>query len=477
MAVAVDARPARGAVHWRKPAARIVHALALASADVSATALAGLVSFGAASLTSPSFTGASFVAFDVAFSARIQTAMPLLLAIAILLHLRGHYTDRLPFWSEAKELVLAAFLGLLVEGFVEYALKEHVSRSWIVSSWMLYAPFVLLVRSVVKRALLVLGVRTVRVLVIGTGVSAQRVRQAVESEPLLGYRVVACLKPRSAREAVAILRGCGADLAVVALSREDEDLGMATARAFVSAGVPYAVCPSVQGLGFSSMRSTIMFGHDVLFMTDRKGLGDPAARALKRAFDVAVSASLLFVTLPFVVATAAAVAADGGSPFYAQARVGRHGRIFRLWKFRSMTVDAEARLQRLLEEDPAARAEWDRERKLRRDPRITGLGRILRKTAIDEIPQLWNVLKGDMSLVGPRPVVDAELERYGEEADAYLLVRPGITGLWQVAGRNDVDYGRRVALDAWYVRHWSFWNDLVVLFMTIPALLSRRGAY
>ena len=142
-----------------------------------------------------------------------------------------------------------------------------------------------------------------------------------------------------------------------------------------------------------------------------------------------------------------------------------------------MTVDAEARLQRLLEEDPAARDEWGRERKLRRDPRITGLGRILRRTAIDEIPQLWNVLKGDMSLVGPRPVVEAELERYGDEADAYLLVRPGITGLWQVAGRNDVDYGRRVALDAWYVRHWSFWNDLVVLFMTIPALLSRRGAY
>ena len=477
MAIAVDVPAARGTAHWRKPAARVVHALALASADVSAAALAGLASFVAASLTSPSFTGVSFVAFDVASAARVQTAMPLLLAIAIVFHLRGHFTDRLPFWSEAKELVLAAFLGLLVEGFVEYALKEHVSRSWIVSSWMLYAPFVLLVRSVVKRALLVLGVRTVRVLVVGTGVSAQRVRQAVESEPLLGYRVVACLKPRSAREAVAILRGCGADLAVVALSREDEDLGMATARAFVSAGVPYAVCPSVQGLGFSSMRSTIMFGHDVLFMTDRKGLGDPAARALKRAFDVAVSASLLFVTLPFFVATAVLVAADGGSPFYAQARVGRHGRSFRLWKFRSMTVDAEARLRRLLDEDPAARAEWDRERKLRKDPRITGLGRILRKTAIDEIPQLWNVLKGDMSLVGPRPVVEPELERYGEEADAYLLVRPGITGLWQVAGRNDVDYARRVALDAWYVRHWSFWNDLVVLFMTIPALLSRRGAY
>ncbi|MFC6050879.1 sugar transferase, partial [Methylobacterium hispanicum] len=263
----------------------------------------------------------------------------------------------------------------------------------------------------------------------------------------------------------------------VALSREDEELGIATARAFVSAGVPYAVCPTVQGLGFSSMRSTIMFGHDVLFMTDRKGLGDPAARILKRAFDVAVSSVILVAVMPVMAAVALRVGADGGAPFYAQSRVGRHGRVFRLWKVRSMTVDAEERLRRLLAEDPVARAEWDRERKLRDDPRITGFGRFLRKSAVDEIPQLWNVLKGDMSLVGPRPVVEAELQRYGDEADAYLLVRPGITGLWQVAGRNDVDYARRVALDAWYVRHWSFWNDLVVLFMTLPALLSRRGAY
>ncbi|GJD87731.1 hypothetical protein BHAOGJBA_1236 [Methylobacterium hispanicum] len=477
MAIGAGFLPAQGATRWRRPAVRVAHALALASADVSAASLAGMTSFLAASMTSPSFTGMGFVAFDVALAARTQTAIPLLLAIAVLLHLRGHFTDRLPFWSEAKELVLAALLALLVEGFVAYALKEQVSRSWIVSSWMLYAPFVLLARSIVKRALLVLGVRTVRVLVVGTGEAAHRARQAVESEPLLGYRVVACLRPRSAGEALAILRGCGADLAVVALSREDEELGIATARAFVSAGVPYAVCPTVQGLGFSSMRSTIMFGHDVLFMTDRKGLGDPAARILKRAFDVAVSSVILVAVMPVMAAVALRVGADGGAPFYAQSRVGRHGRVFRLWKVRSMTVDAEERLRRLLAEDPVARAEWDRERKLRDDPRITGFGRFLRKSAVDEIPQLWNVLKGDMSLVGPRPVVEAELQRYGDEADAYLLVRPGITGLWQVAGRNDVDYARRVALDAWYVRHWSFWNDLVVLFMTLPALLSRRGAY
>jgi undecaprenyl-phosphate galactose phosphotransferase len=477
VALATSILPERRSSAWRRPLVRSGHALFLASADVSGAAVAALVSFALASFASQGLTGTAFVAFDTAAATRVQTALPLLLAVGIVLCVRGHYTERLPFWSEAKELLLAAFLGLLVEGFIEYAIKEHVSRSWIASSWVLFAPFVLLVRSIVKRSMLVLGLRTLRVLVVGTGLSAQRVRQAVESEPLLGYRVVACLRPRTAKEAVAILRGCEADLAVIALSREDEDLGSAAARAFVSAGVPYAVCPSVQGIGFSSMRSTIMFGHDVLFMTDRKGLGDPAFRILKRAFDVFVSGLLLLVGSIPLVFVALLAASDGASPFYSQARVGRHGRAFRLWKFRSMTVDADLRLRRLLDADPAARQEWERERKLRHDPRITPVGRFLRRSALDELPQLWNVFKGDMSLVGPRPVVESELERYGEEADAYLLVRPGVTGLWQVAGRNDVDYARRVALDAWYVRHWSFWNDLVVLFMTIPALLTRRGAY
>lgn len=477
MALVATILPDRRSAAWRRPLVRTGHALFLASADVSGAALAALISFALASFASRGLAGAPFVSFDTAAAARIQTALPLLLAVGIVFRIRGHYTDRMPFWSEAKELVLAAFLGLLVEGFIEYALKEHVSRSWIVSSWVLFAPFVLLVRSIVKRSMLVLGIRTLKVLVVGTGNSAQRVRQAVESEPLLGYRVVACLRPRTAREAVAILRGYDADLAVIALTREDEGLGTAAARAFVSAGIPYAVCPSVQGIGFSSMRSSIMFGHDVLFMTDRKGLGDPGFRTLKRAFDLVVSGLLLLIGAVPLLIVGILAASDGGSPFYSQTRVGRHGRTFRLWKFRSMTVDADLRLQRLLAADHAARLEWDRERKLRHDPRITPVGRFLRRSALDELPQLWNVFRGDMSLVGPRPVVESELERYGEEADAYLLVRPGVTGLWQVAGRNDVDYARRVALDAWYVRHWSFWNDLVVLFMTIPALLSRRGAY
>ena len=144
---------------------------------------------------------------------------------------------------------------------------------------------------------------------------------------------------------------------------------------------------------------------------------------------------------------------------------------------RSMILNSQAVLQKLLDTDPAARDEWDKDFKLKNDPRITPIGHFIRKTSLDELPQLWNVLKGDMSLVGPRPVVDAELERYAEDVDYYLMAKPGITGLWQVSGRNDIDYSTRVYLDSWYVKNWSLWYDLAILFKTVGVVFRKEGAY
>jgi undecaprenyl-phosphate galactose phosphotransferase len=142
-----------------------------------------------------------------------------------------------------------------------------------------------------------------------------------------------------------------------------------------------------------------------------------------------------------------------------------------------MVVNADVVLKDLLARDPSARNEWDRDYKLKNDPRITRIGAFLRKTSLDELPQLFNVLKGDMSLVGPRPVVEDELRRYGEDAGYYLQVRPGITGMWQVSGRNDVDYRTRVEFDAWYVKNWSLWTDVVILLKTARVVMTRIGAY
>ncbi len=199
--------------------------------------------------------------------------------------------------------------------------------------------------------------------------------------------------------------------------------------------------------------------------------------SLKRALDVAGAAALLLVLAPAFILLALLVRADGGPAFYAHRRVGRGGTSFGCLKFRSMVVDSQARLEALLASDPAARAEWEATRKLRQDPRVTRVGRFLRASSLDELPQLINVLRGEMSLVGPRPVIQSELESFdGAAAAHYMSVRPGITGLWQISGRSDTSYAQRVALDVAYVAQPSLWTDVKILLRTPLAVLSRKGA-
>ncbi|EJX7439901.1 sugar transferase, partial [Escherichia coli] len=168
---------------------------------------------------------------------------------------------------------------------------------------------------------------------------------------------------------------------------------------------------------------------------------------------------------------------DGGPAIYGHDRVGINGKTFKCLKFRSMVVNSKEILDELLKNDPKAKEEWDATFKLKNDPRITKIGAFLRKTSLDELPQLLNVLKGEMSLVGPRPIINAELERYNDQVDYYLLSKPGMTGLWQVSGRSDVDYDTRVYLDAWYVKNWSMWNDIAILLKTVIVVLKKDGAY
>ena len=207
---------------------------------------------------------------------------------------------------------------------------------------------------------------------------------------------------------------------------------------------------------------------------DRKALFPIA----KRALDMIGAGIGLVLLSPFFLIVALMVRADGGPAFFAHQRVGRGGKLFGCLKFRSMVIDSQARLETLLANDPAARAEWEATRKLKNDPRITRIGRFLRSTSLDELPQLINVLRGEMSLVGPRPVQEAEIDRYyGASAAHYMAVRPGITGLWQVSGRSETSYESRVALDVSYVSRPSLLADISILLRTPVAVLSRRGAH
>ena len=224
------------------------------------------------------------------------------------------------------------------------------------------------------------------------------------------------------------------------------------------------------------MATSYMKSHDVLLLQVRDNLSRWHVRFFKRCLDIAGALLAVLILSPLLGYIAWQVRRDGGSAIYGHPRVGKDARPFKCYKFRSMVVDASAVLAELLERDPQARLEWDRDFKLKNDPRITRIGASLRRTSLDELPQLWNVIRGEMSLVGPRPIVQDELARYGDDVCYYLMARPGMTGLWQVSGRNDADYATRVHLDAWYVRNWSLWHDIAILFKTVRVVFKRDGA-
>jgi UDP-galactose-lipid carrier transferase len=235
--------------------------------------------------------------------------------------------------------------------------------------------------------------------------------------------------------------------------------------------------PALRGMPVTGFRQHYFLGHDIVMLVNRDNLVTPVSRLMKTTFDQIGALTMLLLLSPLMVTLAALVRAEGGAAFYRHRRIGSGGREFECVKFRTMVPNADEVLRRLISSDPRAATEWSETQKLRDDPRVTALGRFLRRSSLDELPQLINVLRGEMSLVGPRPIVRAEVARYGESIEYYYAAKPGITGLWQVSGRSEVSYERRVSLDVWYVRNWTLWHDVAILLRTIPAVFLHRGAH
>lgn len=205
------------------------------------------------------------------------------------------------------------------------------------------------------------------------------------------------------------------------------------------------------------------------YLNLRRGIKDVADR---------FAAALLLTALSWLLLLLATlISLDGGPVFYAQTRIGQNKKPFKCYKFRTMIPNASAVLNKMLEDDPKLRAEYEQEYKLKNDPRISFLGKFLRRSSLDELPQLLNILRGEMSFVGPRPIVRHELKRYGDTVGHYLSVKPGLSGLWQVSGRNNTSYEKRVSLDKDYVENWSLWNDFVISLKTVIVIVTGRGAY
>ena len=238
------------------------------------------------------------------------------------------------------------------------------------------------------------------------------------------------------------------------------------------------VIPNLVGVPTGGVEVESMFNERLTLLRLKNNLARPLNRYVKTVFDYTLTLVGAICISPILLLIAAWIYYDSpGSVIFKHTRVGNNGKLFPCYKFRSMCVDAKAKLAELLANNPAAREEWERDFKLKNDPRITKSGVFLRKTSLDELPQIFNVLRGEMSLVGPRPVVQEELARYGEFVQDYLMVKPGITGMWQVNGRSDTTYDERVQMDVWYVRNWSVWLDVMLLWRTIKSVFQCKGAY
>lgn len=403
-----------------------------------------------------------------------------------------HYFYRKTFWFELKEILRTLLIFAIFEMTVMAFAKWYFSRYVWLLTWILAALLVPLARMVTKSLLNHFGIWLRDTWIIGNGNNARDAWVAINSERNLGLKVVGFIASGSSEPCDAKIFDVPVTTVsekwldsvskrmqfIVAVESHQSELRNRWLRELMIKGYRYvSVIPTLRGMPLDSTDMSFIFSHEVMIFRVQHNLAKWSSRLIKRTFDVFASIGIIIMLSPLLIYIAQKVKKDGGPAIYGHERVGKSGKKFKCLKFRSMVINSKEVLETVLSNDPDAKKEWDATFKLKNDPRITTIGHFLRRTSLDELPQLFNVLRGEMSLVGPRPIITDELERYNEEVDYYLLSKPGMTGLWQVSGRSDVDYDTRVYLDTWYVKNWSMWNDIAILFKTISVVLKKDGAY
>lgn len=401
----------------------------------------------------------------------------------------GLYRERVQsFLDEALRITSAASVGMMVLLAGSFFYRQFsYSRLWILFAWVISVLLVLGARGMLRvlhRTLRARGVDIVSTLIVGAGREGMLVARTLLALPELGQRPIGFLdatrtepveglpvlgKPADVLPAV---RRVGVHRVIIAHPPEARELTMHVAALCQEAGVPFAIVPDLYTLVASGAEVEVV-GQIPLLTLRRSPLAGWGG-LLKDALDVLGALIGLVFTLPLVATIGLSIVLDSRGPvFYRHRRIGKAGVPFLAWKFRTMVVDAESALAH----DPSLHARFEQAYKLTKDPRITRAGRWLRRTSLDELPQLINVLRGEMSLVGPRPIVEEELQKYGPWERRLLCVKPGLTGLWQILRHDEPDYRQRVSLDMYYIDHWSVGLDLKILLRTLPSVIAGRGAY
>lgn len=408
----------------------------------------------------------------------------------------GLYEKNLPFWDEVRIIIKAISLATItIMAIVTLGkMQDRVSRIVLLGMWTISLFTFPLFRLWGKKLLYTLGVWKERILILGAGNAGRLVIEGLGREKHMGYDVIGFLDDDEEKKGI-IISGKKVFGKVRHFPKFIKDLNIATViiampslpaerLSALTASVQNhctntMVIPDLKGIALINTDLLHLFHEKLFLMNIQNNLKSIPNKLIKRLFDITVSIISMPLVLPAIGIVGLLIRLETpGHAIYAHDRIGRNGKTFRCYKFRTMQRDAEEKLKEILEKNEKIRSEWERNRKLKEDPRITRVGRFLRKTSLDELPQIFNVIKGEMSLVGPRPVTREEIEKhYKDAAELCFSVPPGITGLWQVSGRSIKGYDYRLKLDAWYVMNWSLWLDVTIMFKTVRVVTKMEGAY
>ncbi len=407
----------------------------------------------------------------------------------------GLYSSNMPFWDEAMVNIKATSLAALTAMAIVTLGKLHgeVSRIVLMGFWGASIFTFPLFRLWGKKILYTTGIWKERVLILGAGRAGRLVMDGLQRERHMGYEVIGFLDDDELKKGEVIggkkvfgsvrhfprfVKELGIRTIIIAMpSLHPERLSAITANVQNHA-INTIVIPDLKGIALLNTELLHLFYEEIFLMNIRNNLKSALNRLIKRLFDIAAGIISMPLLLPIIGAIGLVIRLETPGPaIYTHDRIGKNGKTFRCYKFRTMHKDAEERLREILESNETAREEWDKKWKLKDDPRVTRIGRFLRRTSLDELPQVFNVLKGEMSLVGPRPYLPRERAEIESDLGVICSAKPGITGLWQVSGRSNTGYEYRMKLDTWYVMNWSLWLDIVILFKTLKVVVRMEGAY
>lgn len=405
------------------------------------------------------------------------------------------YDKKMLFWQITEKLFYACVYGVVFSIVLMFLaqVSGDVSRLYVSLFACFSFPFLVVFRYVIGKILIAMHLFQTPVLIVGAGLSADAVVREIERDTGMEYDVVGFLEDHEPKtefvrkypvlggfdDLEQVVKKTGVrSVLIAAPGLPQEKLAGLIYRA-QTAAEDVGIIPNLVAVPMSNVTVETFFDEKIMVLHVKNNLAKASNRLVKRLFDICLTVPGVILLFPLFAWAAWKIQKDSPGPvIYKSLRIGKGGKPFICYKFRSMYMNAGEILEKYLNEHPKEKEEWDKYLKLKHeDPRVTPIGKWIRKTSIDELPQLWNVLIGNMSLVGPRPILPNEEERYGSSMKGYGSVNPGITGLWQTNGRSDVDFEGRIRMDDWYIHNWSVWIDMVLLWRTIQVVLKHKGAY